>query len=171
MTAIVTTMLGMALGGLLVWRLYHTKRKRASSFQKLACLTLEATPEVTSTAADQNPSQQLDGQDKDGISRAAACKSILLTHSGWPPWSEKLLATKLQTVSSEIEWLQLWPQLQEELSAFPVLGFDCEWVKKITVKLLKINGNLCHFLPSISSYCHVTMAVIVCFEIFFSMTE
>lgn len=165
---LLTTVLGVALGGLLVWRVYHTKRKRASSFQKVASLPVEATPEVEGTAAEPGLSQPLGGQKKDGISLAVACKSILPTPAGWLPWSEKLLATKLQTVSSENEWLQLWPCLQEELSVFPVLGFDCEWVKNNTVteKEKLYTKQLNYFLPSISSYCHVTITV-VCLGFFF----
>lgn len=134
LTAIVTTVLGMALGGLLVWRVYRTKRKRASSFQKVASLLLDALPEVEGTAAERELSQQSDGGVKDGIPKAVACQSTVPHPAGWLPWSEQLLATKPQTVSSENEWLQLWPRLQEELSVFPILGFDCEWVKSNTLR-------------------------------------
>ncbi|KAG7510604.1 exonuclease 3' [Solea senegalensis] len=44
------------------------------------------------------------------------------------PSSEQLLGVKPVMVSSEEEWQQLWPLMQEELSVFPVLGLDCEWV-------------------------------------------
>lgn len=128
LTAIVTTALGLALGGLLVWRVYRTKRKRASSFQRVAIPPAEALPEE-GAAAERGLSLLPGGQDKDEISRAVACQSTVPPPADWLPWSEQLLATKPQTVSSENEWLQLWPQLQEELSVFPVLGFDCEWVK------------------------------------------
>lgn len=134
LTAIVTTVLGMAIGGLLVWRVYRTKRKRASSFQKVASLLLDALPEVEGTAAKRELSQQSDGGVKDGIPKAGACQSTVPHPAGWLPWSEQLLATKPQTVSSENEWLQLWPRLQEELSVFPILGFDCEWVKSNTLR-------------------------------------
>lgn len=125
-TAVVTTVLGVALGGLLVWRVYRTKRKRAPSFQKVARRPAEALPppaEEESAAA-----QRGLGQDKDGGSRAVPRQSAAPPSAGRLPWSERLLATKPQTVSSEDEWLQLWPRLQEELSVFPVLGLDCEWV-------------------------------------------
>uniref|UniRef100_A0A3P8VIV9 Exonuclease 3'-5' domain-containing protein 2 n=2 Tax=Cynoglossus semilaevis TaxID=244447 RepID=A0A3P8VIV9_CYNSE len=44
------------------------------------------------------------------------------------PTSEKLLDVQPALVSSEEEWHQLWPVMQKELSVFPVLGLDCEWV-------------------------------------------
>lgn len=137
LTTIVTTVLGVALGGLLVWRVYRTKRKRASSFQKVASLPAEALPEAEGTAAERGLSQPPDGHDKDGISSTVACQSTVPPPAGWLPWSEQLLATKPQTVSSENEWLQLWPRLKEELSVFPVLGFDCEWVKSNALRKKK----------------------------------
>ena len=33
-------------------------------------------------------------------------------------------------VGSEEEWERVWPALQKDLAVFPVLGLDCEWVKK-----------------------------------------
>lgn len=133
LTAIMTTMLGVALGGLLVWRVYRTKRKRASSLQKVVSLLAEALPEAEGTAAEQVLSRLPTGPDKDGIYRVVACQSTAPPPADLLPWSEQLLATKPQTVSSENEWLHLWPRLQEELSVFPVLGFDCEWVKSNTL--------------------------------------
>lgn len=127
-TAVVTTVLGVALGGLLVWRVYRTKRKRAPSFQKEALPPPPAEEEKSAAA------QRGLGRDKDGGSGAVPCQSAAPPPAGRLPWSERLLATKPQTVSSEDEWLQLWPRLQEELSVFPVLGLDCEWVKSDAVR-------------------------------------
>uniref|UniRef100_A0A3B4T6P1 Exonuclease 3'-5' domain-containing protein 2 n=1 Tax=Seriola dumerili TaxID=41447 RepID=A0A3B4T6P1_SERDU len=91
LTAVITTVLGATLGGLLVWRVYRTRRKRLPSIQKV-CQTAQLPPPV------QIPS------------------------------SEQLLGVKPVMVSSEEEWQQLWPLMQKELSVFPVLGLDCEWV-------------------------------------------
>lgn len=44
------------------------------------------------------------------------------------PSYEQLLGVKPVMVSSEEEWQQLWPLMEKELSVFPVLGLDCEWV-------------------------------------------
>ncbi|XP_045561857.1 exonuclease 3'-5' domain-containing protein 2 isoform X1 [Salmo salar] len=45
-------------------------------------------------------------------------------------------------VNSEEDWEQLWPSLQKELSVYPVLGLDCEWVsvkgKTSAVSLLQM---------------------------------
>lgn len=45
------------------------------------------------------------------------------------PSAKQLLEMTPVMVSSEDEWHQLWPSLQKELSVYPVLGLDCEWVK------------------------------------------
>uniref|UniRef100_A0A8C6TFA3 Exonuclease 3'-5' domain-containing protein 2 n=1 Tax=Neogobius melanostomus TaxID=47308 RepID=A0A8C6TFA3_9GOBI len=58
-----------------------------------------------------------------------------------PSWDQVLCVNPV-TVSSEEEWQQLWPLFQKELSAFPVLGLDCEWLstkgKASVVSLLQM---------------------------------
>ncbi|XP_064169802.1 exonuclease 3'-5' domain-containing protein 2 isoform X2 [Anguilla rostrata] len=58
------------------------------------------------------------------------------------PSVERLLAAQRAVVSSEEEWEQLWPSLRGELSVYPVLGLDCEWVsvkgKAGSVSLLQV---------------------------------
>ncbi|TRZ02659.1 hypothetical protein DNTS_024395, partial [Danionella cerebrum] len=38
-------------------------------------------------------------------------------------------------VSSPEEWDSVWPHLQKDLSLYPVLGLDCEWVKSVPVSI------------------------------------
>uniref|UniRef100_A0A3Q3VK59 Exonuclease 3'-5' domain-containing protein 2 n=1 Tax=Mola mola TaxID=94237 RepID=A0A3Q3VK59_MOLML len=95
LTAVITTVLGATLGGLLIWRVYRTKRKKLPSVQK----------------------------------------TIRLPRLVQIPSSEQLLAVKPLMVSTEEDWQQLWPQMQEDLSVYPVLGLDCEWVKTNAVSV------------------------------------
>lgn len=66
--------------------------------------------------------------------KAAECQNTVLPPAVQIPSSEQLLAVKPVTVSSEDEWQQLWPQMRRELSVYPVLGLDCEWVKTDAVR-------------------------------------
>nr|XP_043903264.1 exonuclease 3'-5' domain-containing protein 2 isoform X1 [Solea senegalensis] len=126
LTAVITTVLGATLGGLLIWRVYRTKRKRLPSVQKVDEKSAEALcPMEKLTPVECRCVQPQDLEEKP------------LPPPPPPPppppvqipSSEQLLGVKPVMVSSEEEWQQLWPLMQEELSVFPVLGLDCEWVK------------------------------------------
>ncbi|KAB5562274.1 hypothetical protein PHYPO_G00016030 [Pangasianodon hypophthalmus] len=56
------------------------------------------------------------------------------------PSVEKLLEVPAVVVSSSEEFEEHWPLLQKDLSVFPVLGLDCEWVKSMRVS---IKGKAC----------------------------
>nr|XP_043903265.1 exonuclease 3'-5' domain-containing protein 2 isoform X2 [Solea senegalensis] len=125
LTAVITTVLGATLGGLLIWRVYRTKRKRLPSVQKVDEKSAEALcPMEKLTPVECRCVQPQDLEEKP------------LPPPPPPPppppvqipSSEQLLGVKPVMVSSEEEWQQLWPLMQEELSVFPVLGLDCEWV-------------------------------------------
>lgn len=60
--------------------------------------------------------------------KAVECQTTQLPPPVQIPSPEQLLGVKPVMVSSEEEWQQLWPLMQKELSVFPVLGIDCEWV-------------------------------------------
>lgn len=132
LTAVVTTILGATLGGLLVWRVFWAPRKRLPLNQKRVAEPVEpprpAAPEVTEAVESQSPSAlpQLPPP------------ALLL------PSAKQLLEVTPVMVSSEDEWHQLWPSLQEELSVYPVLGLDCEWVsvkgKTSAVSLLQMSS-------------------------------
>lgn len=124
LTAVLTTVLGVTLGGVLAWRFYQRKRKRLSSFQKLA--DPADAPRLAGTAylcPQPLPPPLLDREFK-----AVECQTQL-PPAVHVPTSEQLLAVTPVMVSCEEEWQQLWPRVQKDLSVFPVLGFDCEWVK------------------------------------------
>lgn len=132
LTAVITTVLGVTLGGLLVWRVYRRKRKPLPSVQKVD-YPVEAPPPVekVSTATEHRLNQP-PALEKGW--KAAECQTTVLPPAVQIPSSEQLLAVKPVTVSSEDEWQQLWPRMQRELSVYPVLGLDCEWVKTSAVR-------------------------------------
>lgn len=125
LSAVMATVLGVTLGGLLIWRVYRTKRKKLPSNQ-MAAEPVEAPPEEKDLAAVEiiESPPHLESDVKAVVSQ---------TTLGPPPVPlpscEQLLRVKPVMVSSEEEWQELWPLIQKELSVFPVLGLDCEWVK------------------------------------------
>ncbi|XP_029349735.1 exonuclease 3'-5' domain-containing protein 2 isoform X2 [Echeneis naucrates] len=126
LTAVITTVLGATLGGLLIWRVYRTRRKRLPSIQKVADPVEAPRPvdkEFTAVECQYSPRLHLEKEFK-----AVECQTTQLTPPVQIPSSEQLLGVKPVMVSSEEEWQQLWPLMQKELSVFPVLGLDCEWV-------------------------------------------
>ncbi|KAJ8289638.1 hypothetical protein GJAV_G00003600 [Gymnothorax javanicus] len=58
------------------------------------------------------------------------------------PTVEQLMAVQPAVVSTEEEWEGLWPSLKEELSVYPVLGLDCEWVKTPCVSVKGKAGSV-----------------------------
>ncbi|XP_040917287.1 exonuclease 3'-5' domain-containing protein 2 isoform X4 [Toxotes jaculatrix] len=127
LTAVITTVLGATLGGLLIWRVYRTKRKRLPSIQKVADPVEAPQPvEKEFTAVECQYIQPQNLPEKEF--KAVECQTTQLPAPARIPSSEQLLGVKPVMVSSEEEWQQLWPLMQKELSVFPVLGLDCEWV-------------------------------------------
>lgn len=124
---VITTVLGATLGGLLIWRVYRTKRKRLPSIQKAADPVEAPCPagnELTSVEHQYaQPPHLLEKEFK-----AVECQTAQPPPAVQIPSYEQLLGVKPVIVSSEEEWQQLWPLMQKELSVVPVLGLDCEWV-------------------------------------------
>nr|XP_033499408.1 exonuclease 3'-5' domain-containing protein 2 isoform X2 [Epinephelus lanceolatus] len=127
LTAVITTVLGATLGGLLIWRVYRTKRKRLPSIQKVAD-PVEAPCPVNKdfTAVECQYTKPPNVQEKEF--KAVECQTTQQPPPVQIPSYEQLLGVKPVMVSSEEEWQQLWPLMEKELSVFPVLGLDCEWV-------------------------------------------
>ncbi|XP_068194331.1 exonuclease 3'-5' domain-containing protein 2 isoform X2 [Antennarius striatus] len=145
LTAVITTVLGAALGGLLIWRVYRTKRKRLPFIQKVAdpveapCSEEETWKAVEFTdAVCQYAQAPLQEEERELVESQAP----QLPPPVPIPSSEQLLGVKPLMVSSEEEWQQLWPLMQTQLAVYPVLGLDCEWVsvkgKVSTVSLLQM---------------------------------
>ncbi|XP_029317158.1 exonuclease 3'-5' domain-containing protein 2 isoform X1 [Cottoperca gobio] len=128
LTAVITTVLGAALGGLLIWRVYRTKRKRPPSIQKVADPVEALCPAENDFKAVEYQYTQPPQHVPEKEFKAVECQTTQLPPPAQIPSSEQRLQVKPVMVSSEEEWLQLWPLMQTELSVFPVLGLDCEWV-------------------------------------------
>lgn len=127
LTAVVTAVLGVTLGGLLLWQVYRTKRKKLPSTQKVV------DPMEAPGPVDNAP----EAAERQSMAPPHVPEAEIKTVERWsaeppPPVLvlslDELLAVEPVTVSSEEEWQQMWPLVQKELSVFPVLGLDCEWV-------------------------------------------
>ncbi|XP_037550549.1 exonuclease 3'-5' domain-containing protein 2 [Nematolebias whitei] len=126
LTAVVTTVLGVTLGGLLLWQVYRTKRKKLPSTQKVVD-PVEAPDPVDNTLN----AVQYHCVEPHHVP-ATEMKTVECQSAEPPPpvhvlSFDELLEVKPVMVSSEEEWQQMWPLMQKELSVFPVLGLDCEW--------------------------------------------
>ncbi|KAL6105825.1 exd2 [Pungitius sinensis] len=135
LTVVITTVLGATLGGLLVWRVYRSKRKRLPPVQEVDDLPEAPCPaEEDSTDVEHQTDQPTHTLPREEF-QAAQCPATPLPPPPPVPSSDELLAVTPVMVSSEEEWQRLWPLMQKELSVFPVLGLDCEWVKATGVSI------------------------------------
>ncbi|XP_070973388.1 exonuclease 3'-5' domain-containing protein 2-like [Oncorhynchus clarkii lewisi] len=140
--AAVVTLLGATLGGLLLWRqpTLRTQKKRRLAPGQIGVSTGPVSveqlgpvkPEPVVVEPVESQTQLTPGQSLDDLLPVSL-----------PP-ADQLLAVQSVMVSSEEDWEQLWPSLQEELSVYPVLGLDCEWVsvngKTSAVSLLQMTS-------------------------------
>uniref|UniRef100_A0A8C7SI71 Exonuclease 3'-5' domain-containing protein 2 n=1 Tax=Oncorhynchus mykiss TaxID=8022 RepID=A0A8C7SI71_ONCMY len=120
LTAAVVTLLGATLGGLLLWR------QRAIRTKNSCPLPVEPEPVVLDC---KNP---VESQIQSKQTQLSPGQSLVLPLPAVLPPVDQALAVQPVMVSSEKEWEQLWPMLQKDLSVYPVLGLDCEWVKSQT---------------------------------------
>ncbi|XP_032402182.1 exonuclease 3'-5' domain-containing protein 2 isoform X2 [Xiphophorus hellerii] len=127
LTTVITTIVGAALGGLLVWQVYRTKRKKPSSVQQAVEPTVPLHPVENAPAHTESRQTQLPRLAHDEF-KTAECQTENAPLAVRIPTCEQLLAVRPVTVSSEEDWQEMWPLMQKELSVFPVLGLDCEWV-------------------------------------------
>ncbi|XP_041827754.1 exonuclease 3'-5' domain-containing protein 2 isoform X2 [Melanotaenia boesemani] len=127
LTTIITTVLGATLGGLLIWRVYRTKRKKLPSVQKVADSVEDPCPvEKEFPAVEFQYIQPPHNAEKEF--KTVECQTTKMPPPVQTLSSDQLLGVKPVMISCEQEWQQLWPLMQKDLSVFPVLGFDCEWV-------------------------------------------
>ncbi|XP_027857118.1 exonuclease 3'-5' domain-containing protein 2 isoform X1 [Xiphophorus couchianus] len=134
LTTVITTVVGAALGGLLVWQVYRTKRKKPSSVQQAVEPTVPLHPVENAPAHTESRQTQLPRLAHDEF-KTAECQTENAPLAVRIPTCEQLLAVRPVTVSSEEDWQEMWPLMQKELSVFPVLGLDCEWVKAQSVSM------------------------------------
>ncbi|KAI5102377.1 exonuclease 3'-5' domain-containing protein 2 [Silurus meridionalis] len=131
LTAAVATLLGATLGGLFLWRsIYKQKKKSLKVPKDTHLLPVERLgPLELSSNAVHHSKQELTPP---SIAQTAKCLSL--------PSIEKLLEVPAVVVNSSDEFEEFWPMFQRDLSVFPVLGLDCEWVKSMRVS---IKGKAC----------------------------
>ncbi|KAF4017598.1 hypothetical protein G4228_009205 [Cervus hanglu yarkandensis] len=106
----VTTLLGVAVGGFVLWKGFKRRRSKSSPVTRQRLL--------------QQQQQQVPG----GRELPAPGEDQLHSIAPRASWEERILGAKVMTVSQEAEWDQIEPSLRRELEDFPVLGIDCEWV-------------------------------------------
>lgn len=127
LTTLLTTVLGAALGGLLMWQVYRAKRKKPASIQKPADPVAPPRPvENVPEAAERQPIQPPPVADKEF--KTTECQTTRAPPPVRIPSCDQLLTVKPVMVRSSEDWQEMWPLMQKELCVFPVLGLDCEWV-------------------------------------------
>uniref|UniRef100_A0A4W2D8C6 Exonuclease 3'-5' domain-containing protein 2 n=1 Tax=Bos indicus x Bos taurus TaxID=30522 RepID=A0A4W2D8C6_BOBOX len=110
----VTTLLGVAVGGFVLWKGFQRRRSKSSP--------------VTRRRLSQQQQQQQQQQVPGGRELPAPGEDQPHSIAPRASWEERILGAKVMTVSQEAEWDQIEPSLRSEIEDFPVLGIDCEWV-------------------------------------------
>ncbi|XP_021257107.1 exonuclease 3'-5' domain-containing protein 2 [Numida meleagris] len=122
-------LLGIAAGGLVLWKAAQRRRGRARSGS------------LREEAAGERP----EGKASEAGGREALPPFTSPTLS----WVERSLGADIVIVSEQQEWDRVEPLLKKELEKWPVLGMDCEWVsvegKANPVSLLQMasSSGLC----------------------------
>ncbi|CAB1335710.1 unnamed protein product [Coregonus sp. 'balchen'] len=136
LTAAVVTLLGATLGGLLLWRLRVPRTKKqqfpAQGQVGVSSCPLPVEPEPVVLECKKPVESQTQSKPKPTQTQLPPGQSLVLPAPALLPPVDQVLAVQPVMVSSENEWEQLWPMLQKDLSVYPVLGLDCEWVKSQT---------------------------------------
>ncbi|XP_027426644.1 exonuclease 3'-5' domain-containing protein 2 isoform X2 [Zalophus californianus] len=109
MALTVTTLIGVAVGGFVLWKGIRRRRSKDSP---------------DSGQRRQHPQHQTPGRRE----LPAPEEVRLCSRAPGASWEERILGAKVVTVSQEAEWDHIEPLLRSELEDFPVLGIDCEWV-------------------------------------------
>uniref|UniRef100_A0A8C1EY10 Exonuclease 3'-5' domain-containing protein 2 n=1 Tax=Cyprinus carpio carpio TaxID=630221 RepID=A0A8C1EY10_CYPCA len=112
------------LGGLFLWRSIRTQKRKALKGPA------SAEPVQAQLEADVTASQPAGRE----TTAPPQTQTLLRVHS--------LLEVPPVIVSTPGDWETLWPGFQKDLSVYPVLGLDCEWVsvkgKASAVSLLQL---------------------------------
>ncbi|XP_071600551.1 exonuclease 3'-5' domain-containing protein 2 isoform X2 [Heliangelus exortis] len=128
-TITVATLLGIAVGGLVLWKAAQRRKGKAccSSQQEAAVRNL-------------GDEKLIKAEDKEVFS---------FFRSPTFSWVERTLGADIVIVSEQEEWDGVEPLLKKDLEKWPVLGIDCEWVsvegKANPVSLLQMasSSGLC----------------------------
>lgn len=121
-TITLATLLGVALGGLVLWK--ATQRRKG----KTRCSSQQEEAAIKS------------GDEK--LIKAEDEKVVSFFKSPTFFCIEKTLCADIMIVSEQEEWDHVEPLLQKELEKWPVLGIDCEWVSDRETPLLPLDCKL-----------------------------
>ncbi|XP_030415569.1 exonuclease 3'-5' domain-containing protein 2 [Gopherus evgoodei] len=124
-TVTVATLLGIAVGGLVLWKVSQRRKERVCRGRnQVGVLRRSEDEELTEV------------EEKE----LHSCVS-----SPTISWVEKILGAEIVIVSEAEEWDRVEPLLKKELQRWPVLGIDCEWVsvegKASPVSLLQMASS------------------------------
>ncbi|XP_002719587.3 exonuclease 3'-5' domain-containing protein 2 isoform X1 [Oryctolagus cuniculus] len=124
----VTTLLGVAVGGFVLWKGIQHRRSKASPVRPPTPRQQQQQQEEEEEEQQQQPQPQPQQQVPGRPEPPAPPEDQLHSSSPSASWEERILHGKVVMVSQEAEWDQIEPLLRSELEDFPVLGIDCEWV-------------------------------------------
>ncbi|XP_066491726.1 exonuclease 3'-5' domain-containing protein 2 [Tiliqua scincoides] len=129
-TVVVTTLLGVAVGGLVFWRVIRRWKNKSSVAHNQAGATKEK--------------EQNDHSEE---------KFLSFVSPPTIPWLEKILGAEVVIISEASKWNEVEPLLKKELERGPVLGIDCEWVsvdgkksKPVSLLQMATSSGLCVLL-------------------------
>ncbi|CAB1330447.1 unnamed protein product [Coregonus sp. 'balchen'] len=127
--AAVVTLLGVTFGGLVLWRQRTTRTlKKKQQLLAQGQIGVSSGPLPVDQLGPVEP-EPVVVEPVESQTRLPPGQSLGLLPVSLPP-ADQVLAVQPVMVSSEEDWEQLWPSLQKELSVYPVLGLDCEWVSE-----------------------------------------
>jgi len=115
-TITLVTLLGVAVGALVLWKATQRRKGKArrSSQQEQAVIN-------------SGDEKLVKAEDKEVLS---------FFRSPTFSWIERNLGADIVVVSEQEEWDRVEPLLKKELEKWPVLGIDCEWVSDQEAPLL-----------------------------------
>ncbi|XP_064316110.1 exonuclease 3'-5' domain-containing protein 2 isoform X1 [Phalacrocorax carbo] len=128
-TVTLATLLGVAVGGLVLWKAAQRRKGKA-------CCSSQQEEAVLNSGDE----KLIKAEDKEVLS---------FFRSSTFSWVERTLGADIVIVSEQEEWDCVEPLLKKELEKWPVLGVDCEWVsvegKANPVSLLQMasSSGLC----------------------------
>ncbi|NWV98129.1 EXD2 protein, partial [Machaerirhynchus nigripectus] len=128
-TITLATLLGVALGGLVLWK--ATQRRKGK------------------TCCSSQPEEAAVKSEDEKLIKAEDKKVLSFFRSPTFSWIERTLGADIVIVSEQEQWDHVEPLVKKELEMWPVLGIDCEWVsvegKANPVSLLQMafSSGLC----------------------------
>ncbi|XP_062974919.1 exonuclease 3'-5' domain-containing protein 2 [Elgaria multicarinata webbii] len=129
-TVTVATLLGIAAGGLVFWKVIQRRKDKT-------CIALKRG----GTVKERDKEDLLEDNSLSFISPPSI------------PWAEKILEGKVVIISEAGKWNDVEPLLKKELEHCPVLGIDCEWVsikgekaKPVSLLQMAASSGLCILL-------------------------